>query len=348
MNSIITTESLFNSTLISEENYLVELINYAIENQLVTEEMSQNVIKHLFNVTVSLVIEYSKEEEYLTEKEREVMIKNYLYIISLYLSSKKNTEAIELLFGNINILYKDAKAWYNKKLNDAYHKIDKAKKVFETTKYIPAIKYCKRVMRMYGYFQSKLMSIYVEDFSVNSIELDININLTAAEVIYKDMWHEDTTENGFKFFINTAESLTHEAILIEKFDICDIIKFLEVAQKEVVFEEDIEGRSVRIVTNDLIENMTSLIFKQLLISTNYHKSAELSLKFSEEEAKRFVIEVMRGFIEAEDLYEELENNESYMNLPEETRNVFSKLRSSIEYSIKNMRERQRNNLCFIF
>lgn len=341
MNNIVYKYEILNSFELDKYFRFKELLEKSIESNLMDEERASLISLEMFSECISMARNYREEIEYINNSEFEQLVENYLKIVGFYLSSFKNSEALEMLSNTKSaIILKDALLFYNEKNLEAYNYLKQSLDVFEKIKCREAVSLIKRTMSMYKYFSSKIADFDIALISVNSdIVLFENYSLTTEELMYSDI-KRYSLAGGFVNYLNASKTLFYEAQILSAFEPQSINKLLLLAQKEVYI------LNVGILKIP-ISNITSIVLNQFIFSNFYHKNLEEPLTLNMNEAKIALWEILNGLVDEIELFENLESNILYLQFDKETRELINEQKLKMKNEIKLLLEKHESNLSVV-
>lgn len=141
MASLITKEVILNEFSYVKENFFQQLLEKALENEIITIEegvkyrdgMAQILLEHAYEVTTDV--------ESMIKETREVVIKNHFYILSLYLSTFKPSEALLKVQNTSSFkLHAEAVKYFERTLSEECLKLKDFENVVNTSKEFKLLK----------------------------------------------------------------------------------------------------------------------------------------------------------------------------------------------------------------
>ena len=141
MASLITKETILNEFSYVKENFFQQLLEKALENEIITMEecikyrdgMAQILLEHAYEVTTDV--------ESMIKETREVVIKNHFYILSLYLSTFKPSEALLKVQNTSSFkLHTEAVKYFERTLSEECLKLKDFENVVNTSKEFKLLK----------------------------------------------------------------------------------------------------------------------------------------------------------------------------------------------------------------
>lgn len=141
MASLITKEAILNEFSYVKENFFQQLLEKALENEIITIEETVKYRDGMAGVIMEHAYDVTSEVEFMIKKTCEVVIKNHFYILSLYLSTFKPAEALLKVQNTSSFkLHTEAVKYFERTLSDEWFKLKDFENVVNTSKELRLLK----------------------------------------------------------------------------------------------------------------------------------------------------------------------------------------------------------------
>lgn len=168
MNELLTKEQRFNEILIPKDStYCISLIGIAVKLGLISDKNGTTIIERLTRFFEDIAHNTSENREISVSLK--IIVSNYFFVLTYYLSHRKNFEAFELMKNtNTSELVKKAEKYFNNKIKIIMNKVLSYKPIpkgmFEGFQGI--IKAYNNILKQYRIYDLNDVYVHIDEYSL--------------------------------------------------------------------------------------------------------------------------------------------------------------------------------------
>lgn len=334
MNDIALYERVEINTKFSNSSYVEEVLNEAVLKEYVSREQMDIILNNIFDVVYSYMRDYVLSEEILIPiTNKKAFCVNALYEFGFFISSTCTTSQIlkKICFPKINDFYLAQKYMENviiKSEGRIKNVLEKSEKigVFDFSYLIGELEKANK------FFYKINQRISYEKYE------EYNVIISKAKLPERTLMQHTIQlgafPNDFISLLKSIDDIEAESEFLSIFDPTDVLNVYSNFNLMLKIDDKI---SICYYTN-----VAEAVFIQFLFCNYYYTPVPTSLHFSEEQVRKYLLDILNEKVTASDIIEELDLCSEFVKLSEGTKNYFRSYINRLKSHINTLKKTYQN------
>lgn len=314
-----------------DSNFIWNVLEEATKQNFVESlEESEQLLKKIITRANEFVNSFAEEEEVIiSQSQREIMIKNYLFELGFFYREKSNNNS-ELLQNIMNFNAYDSinsRKFIKSKIEKSFSDLESIAEFAKKIGVIQLFKYASYA-RAYGDEYYKICTYFSQEM-YEECQLSIGEGSVSA-VCYQTLTADKIAPNKFINYLEMVNRLTKEVEFLKMFK-SEAVKFMYDNFTVMTKFPDIKRPVV-----ETPSSVTEPVLSQFIIC-NYIKKGDdssLTLELEKSDIQNLLGKIFKENLNSDELMVSLNKNENFLNLQDDVKSYIMRYQPVLEHNIE--------------